>query len=137
MFARGCLPGVPPSRPPPRPARPPLPAPRLLWEAYTRRPWSKATHCTFHPAFKAAVRELLLVARCGEGRHRQQLRARAAAAEEQAPGPSRRCSAEGSGPGRTGCSEVALAVLGRLPEELVLQIVAAAAYPLSSWVRAE
>ncbi|KAL4434112.1 hypothetical protein ABPG75_000553 [Micractinium tetrahymenae] len=118
---------------------------RLLWEAYTRPAWSKAAHRQFRPSYKAAVREFLLVSRFGEDKHWKQLQAGAAAAEEgQAAGPSRRssaggsrrCSAAGGSPGRAGSSEVALAVLGQLPEELLLQIIAAAAYPLSSWVRA-
>lgn len=135
-----CLPSAPgpghlPARSPPAPH-----PPRLLWQAYTRPAWSKAAHQAFHPAFRAATREFLLVARCGENKRRQE---RAAAAAEQAAGlgrrscggGSRRCSAAGCRPGCAGCSEVALAALGRLPEEVLLQIVAATAYPLSSWVR--
>lgn len=128
------------SRPPASPLASCAPSPRLLWQAYTRPAWSKAAHQAFHPAFRAATREFLLVARCGENKRRQE---RAAAAEEQAAGlgrrscggGSRQCSSAGCRPCCAGCSEAALAALGRLPEEVLLQIVAATAYPLSSWVR--
>ena len=84
---------------------------RLLWGAYWRPKWSTKAHAACHPAFKAAVRQLLLVARFGDAKLQEQ--------------------AEGGG----GASPGAVAVdgMGRLPRELVHKIIADAAYPISTW----
>ncbi|PSC72966.1 hypothetical protein C2E20_3604 [Micractinium conductrix] len=107
---------------------------RLVWDAYCRLAWSRATHKRFHPRFRAAAAELLLVARCGETK----LEAQAESGE--GAGSSRRAARRGAssdgGAGSESAASVAVAALGRLPQELVDRIIAEAAYPLSNWVHA-
>ena len=63
---------------------------RLVWDAYCRLAWSRATHKRFHPRFRAAAAELLLVARCGETK----LEAQAESGE--GAGSSRRAARRGA-----------------------------------------
>ena len=85
-----------------------LAARRWLWLAAQRKPWNPEIHAAFPPAFKRAACTLLLVA------HRGAALAAAADADADAP-PS------------------GAAHLARLPAELLLRILARAAYPLSPW----
>jgi hypothetical protein len=61
------------------PPPPPPPPGRLLWAACCRQPWSLEAHASFHPAFKAAARTLLLVARHGESKQAEAAQRRGAA----------------------------------------------------------
>lgn len=77
--------------------------------AYSRPSWSAAEHRSYLPAFRAAVRTLLLAARFGL-RHQ---------------------GCRGASP----CAgAVAAAALAVLPQELLHTIIGEAAYPLSAWL---
>lgn len=122
---------------------------RLLWQAYCARPWSAATHHTFPPTFKAAVKTLLLAARFGEERQRPRLCQPQPAAEEEdvqeeeedeeqeeEDGCEACCAAtERAGAPAAPCAgAVAAAGLAMLPPELLAKVISYAAYPLSAWV---
>lgn len=80
---------------------------RWLWRAAQRRPWTPDTHALFPPAFRAAVRTLLLVAHRGA----------------QAP----------ELPECKGGSSAGATCLAQLGPELLAAVAGAAAYPLSDW----
>lgn len=78
---------------------------RWLWLAARRKRWHPERHASFPPAFRDAARTLLLAAHRGARR----------------PVPP------------TGGTAAGLALLGRLPAELLHRIIERAAYPLSRW----
>lgn len=124
-LALGRPAACPPSASPTAPHLTPLhPTPthphRLVWSAYQPEPWSPQNHHGHAPAFKRAVKALLLTA------HRR----RPAPAPAQDEPRTRRQRAEMDAAGASCCQ----ACLADLDSLLLLKIVGCAAHPLSAWL---
>ncbi|KAI7845775.1 hypothetical protein COHA_000689 [Chlorella ohadii] len=89
--------------------------------------WSPGTHRWWPPHFRSAVRTLLLVAQRG-----MDLTAAAAAGPPQGAAGTRR-TRQTARREAAAAAAVPAQLLGSLERELLLSIVAAAAYPLSAW----
>ena len=88
-------------------------------------PWSPQQHTRFPPAFQVASRELLLAA------HRWRQPAYYPPGFAEGQGRQRRISAKRAAQLQE--ANMAGAGLAALPDDLLLRIVAHAAYPLSAW----
>ncbi|GAB4819707.1 hypothetical protein N2152v2_006753 [Parachlorella kessleri] len=116
---------------------------RYVFAALQQQPWTPAAHAAFPAVFQAAARALLLSAR--------KLAQQAAPAESLGAQPMEECqstdaSGSSSGSSRlgtscTGCRGMVEAAparpspsLGELPPELLLHVLALAAYPLTAWL---
>ena len=94
---------------------------RPLWRHVIGVPWCPAMHAAMPPAFKAAVRTLLLAAHGGAQR------GAAPAGSATAGARTRRAAARQQ-------AAHAVALLGALPRDVLLSIVRLAATPLTAWL---
>ncbi|KAL4452360.1 hypothetical protein ABPG75_008022 [Micractinium tetrahymenae] len=106
---------------------------RFLWLVLNQQPWTPGCHRAFPAPFKRAARAFLLAA------HRQAAlgvaaaeAAAAAEADAEAAAAAAAAAADGGG-GVQQEGQAASWCLGALPDGVLLQIIAAAAYPLSAW----
>ncbi|GAB4815884.1 hypothetical protein N2152v2_002930 [Parachlorella kessleri] len=102
---------------------------RWLWLALGGEGWTFATHQQQPPMLKLAYQAVLLSAACSQKAQRVQ-----AQGTDTSPHKLQRLAAAGSATSKASTISCSSAVLGCLPNELLLHVLRLAARPLSAWL---